>query len=353
MGLAGAIPQRAVAAFCRALPLAFVLLDAVLAAPRMRPPATTPKDAALAHKGRGGAARNINSVSKGDRNNNANQARNNVDKAPAGEDLRASSTGTRPATTRNPAALARAGRGGPAGDNNTTAVGGGTRGHAGNINNVSKGDRNNKANQARSGEAQVSNVDKDPGGESNPLNDLRSTCSAYTDASCPSGDRVKRGPDWRWGSQDGGDGHGTVQSEDGAGWCEVEWDNGNSNSYRVGYNGAYDLCRLAPGSTGSAGCDKSAFETCADLGNHNYVQECCQGSCAYGYDDCYFCPASGTGGPHCFKLAASKETACLASSNCAAAAASPSPSPSPSSDTRCAVPVGLFCSLIGLFLGHF
>jgi hypothetical protein len=63
------MPQSAVAAIFRALPLAFVLLDAVLAAPTLRPPATTPKDAALAHKGRGGAARNINSVSKGDRNN--------------------------------------------------------------------------------------------------------------------------------------------------------------------------------------------------------------------------------------------------------------------------------------------
>jgi hypothetical protein len=199
------------------------------------------------------------------------------------------------------------------------------------VKHVSTGVNTDDVNQERSFEAHISNIAKKaPRGESTPANDhLRSTCAVYTDSSCPSGDRVKRGPDWEWGNQDGGDGLGTVQSRDGAGWCDVEWDNGNSNSYRVGYNGAYDLCRLAPGSTGSAGCDKSAFETCADLGNHNYVQECCQGSCAYGYDDCYFCPASGTGGPHCFKLAASKETACLASSNCAAAAASPSPSPSP------------------------
>lgn len=173
------------------------------------------------------------------------------------------------------------------------------------------------ANQARSGEAQVSNTDEAPWGESTPVNGLRSSCEEYTDSSCPSGDRVKRGPDWRWGSQDGGDGHGTVQSKSDAGWCNVKWDNGGSNSYRVGLSGAYDLC-LAPGSTGSARCDESAFETCAALGDHNYIQQCCQGSCAYGYDNCYFCPASGTGGPHCFNLEASRETACLASSNCAA-----------------------------------
>ena len=128
-------------------------------------------------------------------------------------------------------------------------------------------DRNDNANQAWSGEARVSNVDKDPD-ENNPAN-FRSTCSAYTDTSCPSGDRVKRCKDWKGGSQDGGDGcngHDTVQIEalttlhhDGAGWCNVKWDNCNSNSYRVGYTGAYDLCSVAPGSTGSVGCDKFAF----------------------------------------------------------------------------------------------
>ena len=90
---------------------------------------------------------------------------------------------------------------------------------------------------------------------------------------------------------------------------------------------------------------KSAFETCAALGNHNYIQECCQGSCTYGYDDCYFCPAFGTGGPHCFKLEASKETACLASSNCADSPSPSAPSPSPSSDTRYAAEIGLFLDL--------
>ena len=203
------MPQRAVAGICcRALPLAFVLLDAVLVAPTPRP-ATATNPAALAHK-----------------------------------------------QPRRSAGL-RTGRDGAGGDNNTTAVGGGRpRGHTrpGNINTVSTGDRSD--NQARSGEAQVSNIDKDPEGESTPSNHLRSRC------------------------------------------------------------------------------DESAFETCAALGEHNYIQQCCQGSCAYGYDNCYFCPAPGTGGPHCFNLAASRETACLASSNCAASSSSSSPSPAPSSGTR-------------------
>jgi hypothetical protein len=256
------------------------------------------------------------------------------------------------ATTRNRAALVhkqpRAGLGGD-GDNNTTAVGGGrSRGHAraGNIN-VYTGDRYDDANQALSGEAQVSNIDKVPGFASTPANVLRSSCSAYTDSSCPQGARVKRGPDWQWGDQDGGDGQlGTVQEWDDQ-WCKVTWDNGYKNSYRVGSDGAYDLCRAA----GSVGCDKYAFEICAVLGNENYINDCCQDECAWGYRDCYFCPASGTGGRQCFNLAESTETACLASSNCPAAAASPSPPP-PSSP-RNAVPVGLLCHFLPLFLASF
>jgi hypothetical protein len=60
----------------------------------------------------------------------------------------------------------RAGRGGAGGDNNTTALG------------VSMGDRSANANQARSGEAQFSNIHKDPGGESTLANHLRSSTSS-------------------------------------------------------------------------------------------------------------------------------------------------------------------------------
>jgi hypothetical protein len=72
--------------------------------------------------------------------------------------------------------------------------------------------------------------------------------------------------------------------------------------------------------TWSAGCDWSAFEICAELRKNRVGDEkCCRGSCKYGSDWCYFCPGSnedGAGGPHCFKLEASKEQECLASSNC-------------------------------------
>jgi hypothetical protein len=120
----------------------------------------------------------------------------------AGEGLRVSITGTKPATTRNLAALAH-------------------------------------TEQARAGRR-----------ESNPANDSRSTCSVYTDAYCPIGDRVKSGPSMPLsdeGSKNGG--HGTVQGKGSFpescinqskevcvdGLCEVKWDNGESGSaYFVG-----------------------------------------------------------------------------------------------------------------------
>lgn len=58
------------------------------------------------------------------------------------------------------------------------------------------------------------------------------------------GTRVARGTDWKWGDQDG-QGEGRVISEIGDdGWVRVEWDNGVTNSYRMGKEGQYDL-RLA------------------------------------------------------------------------------------------------------------
>ena len=55
------------------------------------------------------------------------------------------------------------------------------------------------------------------------------------------------------------------------------------------------------------------------------IEECCRGSCWHvrppqeefnSYASCYFCPAAGTGGPHCFNITAAVEAACLTSSNC-------------------------------------
>ena len=54
------------------------------------------------------------------------------------------------------------------------------------------------------------------------------------------GVRVKRGRDWKWGDQDG-NGMGTTQPGGNKGWVKVNWDNGNSNSYRCGAEDAYDL----------------------------------------------------------------------------------------------------------------
>ena len=59
--------------------------------------------------------------------------------------------------------------------------------------------------------------------------------------------RVVRGPDWKWGDQDGGEGClGTVaesgdKSETPEGVVIVQWDNGNRCNYRCGLEGKYDL----------------------------------------------------------------------------------------------------------------
>jgi hypothetical protein len=48
--------------------------------------------------------------------------------------------------------------------------------------------------------------------------------------------QVKRGPDWKWSSQDGGEGSvgvvvsGTDKNSDG--WVRVRWPNGETNGYR-------------------------------------------------------------------------------------------------------------------------
>jgi E3 ubiquitin-protein ligase mind-bomb len=46
------------------------------------------------------------------------------------------------------------------------------------------------------------------------------------------GCQVVREPDWRWGKQDGGEGHvGTVVKFESADECVVIWDNGNEANY--------------------------------------------------------------------------------------------------------------------------
>ena len=58
------------------------------------------------------------------------------------------------------------------------------------------------------------------------------------------GMRVTRGPDWKWGEQDGGEGNkGEVIKVKGtSGWVIVKWQNGREQfDYRWGVQGAYDL----------------------------------------------------------------------------------------------------------------
>ena len=58
------------------------------------------------------------------------------------------------------------------------------------------------------------------------------------------GVRVVRGPDWKWGDADGGEGNaGTVFTTkiQTAGIVNVVWDAGNTGQYRCGYQSSYDL----------------------------------------------------------------------------------------------------------------
>ena len=60
------------------------------------------------------------------------------------------------------------------------------------------------------------------------------------------GSRVVRGQDWKWGDQDGAS-EGRVIGELGDdGWIRVQWDNGSTNSYRMGKEGKYDLKLAEP-----------------------------------------------------------------------------------------------------------
>lgn len=61
------------------------------------------------------------------------------------------------------------------------------------------------------------------------------------------GYRVVRGPDWKWGKQDGGDGHlGTVRSFENEGEVLVLWDNGTAANYRCCANFDVRILDSAP-----------------------------------------------------------------------------------------------------------
>ena len=63
------------------------------------------------------------------------------------------------------------------------------------------------------------------------------------------GARVIRGPDWKWGKQDGGEGHvGTVRTFESSEEVVVVWDNGTAANYRC--SRTYDLRILDSAPTG-------------------------------------------------------------------------------------------------------
>ncbi|KAH9495558.1 E3 ubiquitin-protein ligase mib2 [Bulinus truncatus] len=80
------------------------------------------------------------------------------------------------------------------------------------------------------------------------LSSLKEVAQEYIEKIKP-GIRVVRGPDWKWGSQDGGEGFvGTVTAIGGPEpdkppekCVSVVWDNGSKNTYRIGRDNAYDL----------------------------------------------------------------------------------------------------------------
>ena len=64
------------------------------------------------------------------------------------------------------------------------------------------------------------------------------------------GTRVVRGPDWKWGGQDGGEGHlGTLRRSKSGKEVIVVWDNGTAANYRCHDN--HDLRILDSGPAGS------------------------------------------------------------------------------------------------------
>ncbi|XP_064626233.1 E3 ubiquitin-protein ligase MIB1-like [Lineus longissimus] len=101
------------------------------------------------------------------------------------------------------------------------------------------------------------------------------------------GARVARGPDWKWGKQDGGEGHvGTVRNFESPEEVVVVWDNGTAANYRCA--GAYDLRILDSAPTGikhdGTMCDTCRQQPifgirwkCAECPNYDLCSVCYHG----------------------------------------------------------------------------
>lgn len=97
--------------------------------------------------------------------------------------------------------------------------------------------------------------------------------------------KVVRGVDWKWGDQDSPPpGEGTVIGELGEdGWIRVKWDNGTTNSYRMGKEGKYDLKLAEPPTPPESDSDddspidtnKMDKETVRELHPTTYLKKAC------------------------------------------------------------------------------
>lgn len=98
------------------------------------------------------------------------------------------------------------------------------------------------------------------------------------------GVRVVRGIDWKWGKQDGGEGHvGTVQNFESAEEVVVVWDYGTAANYRCA--GAYDLRILDSSATGIKH-DGSLCDVCRQQPIYGIRWKCAE---CTNYDLCSMC----------------------------------------------------------------
>ncbi|GAB1601619.1 E3 ubiquitin-protein ligase MIB1-like isoform X2 [Argonauta hians] len=98
------------------------------------------------------------------------------------------------------------------------------------------------------------------------------------------GARVVRGPDWKWGKQDGGEGHlGTVRNFESPEEVVVVWDNGTAANYRC--SGAYDL-RVQDSAPTGIKHDGTMCDTCRQQPIFGIRWKCAE--CA-NYDLCSLC----------------------------------------------------------------
>ena len=89
----------------------------------------------------------------------------------------------------------------------------------------------------------------DPGASTSSSSNTNASRSVRINVMEGVGARVIRGPDWKWGKQDGGEGHiGTVRNFESPEEVVVVWDNGTAANYRCA--GAYDLRVLDSAPTG-------------------------------------------------------------------------------------------------------